>query len=343
MVPGFPAAEEDTTCLPAIQNYIGAFCASRPDLDVHVIAFQYPFFRGEYAWKEATVHALGGMNRRSLRRMPTWARAIRTFMRLRRRMDVRVLHTFWLTECTRVGQWLGRAFDVRHVASIGGQDAQPTNPYLRHLRLDELVLTAGSTFAADVFAKHVAGARVQVIPLGLDTRHLEAIDPPPDRDIDVIGVGSLIPLKDYGAFVDIVAALASDFPNVNARIIGGGPQQEALQERVVRHGLENNVVLTGHLPRDEVFRYMMRSKVFLHTSKYESQGYVFLEALFAGLHVVCYDVGHTGTSDRVFRCRSSLEIIDVAADLLRNPGPSLRQRVPTVEDTIGAFEAIYGD
>lgn len=275
--------------------------------------------------------------------MPTWARAIRTFMRLRRRMDVRVLHTFWLTECTRVGQWLGRAFDVRHVASIGGQDAQPTNPYLRHLRLDELVLTAGSTFAADVFAKHVAGARVQVIPLGLDTRHLEAIDPPPERDIDVIGVGSLIPLKDYGAFVDIVAALASDFPNVNARIIGGGPQQEALQERVVRHGLENNVVLTGHLPRDEVFRYMMRSKVFLHTSKYESQGYVFLEALFAGLHVVCYDVGHTGTSDRVFRCRSSLEIIDVAADLLRNPGPSLRQRVPTVEDTIGAFEAIYGD
>ncbi len=343
MVPGFPEDEQDTTCLPAVQNYIEAFAASRPDVDVHMIAFQYPFFRGEYAWKQATVHALGGMNRTSLRRMPTWARAIWTFMRLRKRTDVRVLHTFWLTECTRVGQWLRRAFGIRHVASIGGQDAQPTNPYLRHLRLDDLVLTAGSTFAADVFAKHSAGTPVHVIPLGLDARHLEAIDPPPERDIDVIGVGSLIPLKDYGAFVDIVAALTSDFPQVRACIIGDGPQQEALRAHIVRRGLQDNVALKGHLPRDEVFRYMLRSKVFLHTSKYESQGYVFLEALFAGLHVVCYEVGYTGKNDRVFRCRSSREIIDVATDLIRNPGGLLRQRVPTVEDTVRAFEAIYGD
>ena len=36
MLPGFPESEEDTTCLPSIQNYIGAFCAARADVDVHV-------------------------------------------------------------------------------------------------------------------------------------------------------------------------------------------------------------------------------------------------------------------------------------------------------------------
>ena len=41
--------------------------------------------------------------------------------------------------------------------------------------------------------------------------------------------------------------------------------------------------------------------------------------------------------------RSRPEIIDVATDLIRNPGRLLRQRVPTVEDTVKAFEAIYGD
>lgn len=343
MVPGFPGSEVDTSCLPAIQNYVDAFSASRVDLEIHVIAFQYPFFRAEYEWKGATVHALGGKNRTRMRRAPTWVRAIRTFLRLRRRTDVEVLHTFWLGECTRVGQWLARVFGIRHVASICGQDALSTNPYLPRLRLDDLVLTAGSSFASDVFTQHSGAGSVHVIPLGLDTKHLEAIDPPPERDIDVIGVGSLIPLKDYSAFLDIVAALKSHVPDVSACIVGGGPQQEALEEDIVRQGLQNNLVLLGHLPRDETFRYMLRSKVFLHTSKYESQGYVFLEALFAGLHVVCYNVGYTGDSDRVFRCRSKQELVDAVTNLLVNPRPSVRQEVLKAEDTVRAFQAIYGD
>lgn len=342
MVPGFPESEEDTSCLPAIQNYVAAFCAARPDLDVHVIAFQYPFFRREYAWKGATVHALGGRNRRHLMRLPTWARAVRLFSRLAERADVKVIHTFWLTECSRVGQWLSRKHGITHVASVGGVDAKPDNPYLRRLRLDELVLTAGSAFAADLLSGHAELGKVRVIPLGLDTEHLESIDTPERRDIDVIGVGSLIPLKDYGAFVDAIADLAADLPEINACIVGGGPQHEELEERIVARGMQNNVELLGHLPRDDVFRHMLRSKVFLHTSKYESQGYVFLEALFAGLNVVCHDVGYTGDSDRVFRLRSQQEIVDATRGLIRDPGRLERQQVPTVKDTVRAFEAIYG-
>lgn len=341
MVPGFPESEQDTSCLPAIQNYVAAFCAKRPDLDVHVVAFQYPFVRRDYPWKGATVHALGGRNRRHLLRLPTWTRAVRLFSRLAQRTNVRFLHTFWLTECSRVGQWLGKRHGVPHVASVGGVDAKPDNPYLSRLRLRDLVLTAGSSFAAETLAAHADVGEIQVVPLGLDTEHLAAIDKPEIRDIDVIGAGSLIPLKDYGAFVDVIAALVDELPEIRACLVGDGPLREALEERIVACGLEDNVVLVGHLPRDDVFRHMLRSKVLLHPSKYESQGYVFLEALFAGLNVVCYDVGHAGDSDRVFRGGSQRDLVDAVRELVRDPGPLHRQQVPTVDDTVRAFEAIY--
>lgn len=342
MVPGFPDGEDDTNCLPAIQNYVAALAASRPDLALHVISFQYPYRRAEYLWKGATVHALGGANRRGLRRIPTWVRAARAFVRLRKQIDVVVLHTFWLTECTSVGQRLARMFGVRHVASVGGQDAKSSNRYLRRMDLNKLTITAGSAFAAGLLAARSGCPEVHVIPLGLDTRHLESIAPPPAEEFDVLGVGSLIPLKRYGTFLEVVDALRHELPDIRACIVGKGPEQEWLAREIKRRGLGRNVVLAGELPRDEVFCRMLQSRLLLHPSRYESQGYVFLEALFAGLHVVCFDVGYTGTSDRVHRCRSAPELISACRRLLREPTARVPQRVPTVEDTVRAFEAIYG-
>lgn len=342
MTPGFPADESDTSCLPAVQNYVAALAAARRDLEVHVIAFQYPYERGVYAWNGVTVHALAGANRTGWRRLPTWARAARTFRRLRAGGDVKVLHTFWLTDCTWVGQRLGKTSGVRHIASIGGQDALGSNPYLRRLDLRALTVTAGSAFAAEVFAGQSNGRVARVIPLGLDIAHLATIGAPAERDIDILGVGSLIPLKNYAEFVDVVTALKREFPALRACIVGGGPEHDALAARIARQGLEADVLLTGALPRDEAFRHMLRSRILLHPSSYESQAYVFLEALFAGLDVVCHDVGHTGDSDRVHRCATAEELVDACARLLRDPPPPRRQEVASVEDTVQAFEDIYG-
>lgn len=341
MVPGFPADESDTSCLPPLQNYVAALAATRPDIDVHVIAFQYPYERDVYPWHGVTVHALAGANRARWRRLPTWGRAARTFMRLRSRGEVKVLHTFWLTDCTLVGQWLDRAVGVRHVASIGGRDALDSNPYLRRLDLRRMPVTAGSAFAADHFAQRGGGV-ARVIPLGLDTAHLESIAEPLERDIDILGVGSLIPLKNYAGFIDVVASLKNEFPALRACIVGGGPQHDALAARIARQGLQANVTLTGALPRDEAFRHMLRSRVLLHPSTYESQAYVFLEALFAGLDIVCHDVGHAGDSDKVHRCATTEELAAACSRLLRDPQPPRRQDVPTVTDTVRAFESLYG-
>lgn len=341
LIPGFPEDEADTTCLPAVQNYVAAFAEAHPGLQTHVIAFQYPFTRRVYRWKRVTVHALAGGNRRGLRRLGVWLRAGRIFYTLYRETDVRALHSFWLTECTWVGRRLSRLFRLRHVASIAGQDARADNPYARRLDLDGATLTAGSAFAAETFAKHAGRTVDHVIPLGLDTAHLQTLAAPLERDLDVLGVGSLIPLKDFAAFIDVVAALTPAFPTLRACIIGEGPLREALRRQIVEKGVEDHVTLAGALPRDEVFRQMMRSKVFLHTARYESQGYVFLEARFAGLPVVCFDVGYTGESNRVFRCHSPGEMVDAVAALLRQPPAFRRDPVLSVNDTVRAFAPLY--
>ena len=205
-----------------------------------------------------------------------------------------------------------------------------------------MVLTAGSAFAAETFTQHTRRTVDHVIPLGLDTDYLQHIAAPAARDIDVLGVGSLIPVKDYAAFIDVVARLRPAFPQIRTCIIGEGPLQEALERQIAEHGLREHVVLAGAMPRDAVFRHMLRSRVFLHTARYESQGYVFLEALFAGLPVVCRDVGHTGTSDRVVRCLSTEAMSDAVAHLLRKPPPFHQPPVPTTADTVRAFEPLYG-
>ncbi len=342
LIPGFPEDEEDSTCLPAVQNYVASFAQAHPEIQTHVIAFQYPFARRTYAWKTATVHALAGNNRRALRRLGTWLRATLAVRRIHRKTRVQALHSFWLTECTWVARRLSKRFRIRHVASIGGQDAQTNNPYFKAMKLDGVVLTAGSAFAAETFAQHARRQADHIIPLGLDTDYLQQIAAPAERDIDVLGVGSLIPVKDYAAFIDVVARLRSAFPQVRACIVGEGPLHETLHRQIAEGGLLEHVVLAGCVPREEVFRHMLRSKVFLHTARYESQGYVFLEALFAGLPVVCFDVGYTGASGPVFRCPSLSAMTDAVADLLRTPPPFHRTPVPTTEDTVRAFEPLYG-
>ena len=342
LIPGFPEDEADTTCLPAVQNYVAAFARAHPEIQTHVIAFQYPFVQRTYAWKGATVHALGGRNRRGLRRLVTWLRAARTVRRLRRATAIQTLHSFWLTECTWVARFLSRRFRIRHVASIGGQDARADNPYFAMMNLDGMLLTAGSSFAAETLSTHVGRSVDYIIPLGLDTEHLQQITTPAARDIDILGVGSLIPVKDYATFIEVVAGLVPAFPHVRACIVGEGPLQETLQQQITERGLANHITLTGRVPRDEAFRYMLRSQVFLHTAQYEGQGYVFLEALFAGLPVVCFDVGHPGTSDRVFRCDTAQAMINTVTDLLRMPPSYHQPPVPSAQDTVQAFEPLYG-
>src|SRR6267142_134056 len=96
LVPGFPASEAETDCLPAVQNFVKAVASRNPDVAVHVVSFQYPFEQSGYDWNGVTVHALAGRNKRFPIRFRTWLQAAWRVRRLVNAHHVIALHSFWL-------------------------------------------------------------------------------------------------------------------------------------------------------------------------------------------------------------------------------------------------------
>jgi len=342
LVPGFPAKEAETDCLPAVQNFVKALARRNPNISVHVVSFHYPFAAGVYTWNGVRVCALAGRNKAFPMRFRTWLRAIAYVRRLIKAENVIALHSFWLAECSYVAAWLARMTGARHIATICGQDALSDNPYLKRLRFDRMTITAGSSRAAAAFHQSTGFLVNHVIPAGLDAEALTPPDETAERPIDILGVGSLIPIKDYRSFIDVVAALAGGRSSLRCVILGEGPERPSLESQIKERRLQDVVRLAGHVSREEVLKTMRHANILLHTSRYEGQGYVFLEALAAGMRVVCREVGYTGEGPAAYTCTSNEEMVDVLKRLLDAARPKEEVRVESIDCTARAFEKIYG-
>ena len=124
-------------------------------------------------------------------------------------------------------------------------------------------------------------------------------------------------------------------------MIGDGDQRSEIEKSIVKKNLSTNILLTGKIPRDEVLHYMMQSKIFLHTSAYESQGLVFLEALYCGLFVVSFDTGYIPNSKRISLCRYKNEMVNEIKHLLRSEKKYEPEVFLTIEDTAKKFNELY--
>jgi glycosyltransferase involved in cell wall biosynthesis len=342
LIPGFPARADETDCLPAVQEFVKAIGRRNPEVAVHVVSFHYPYKAGTSAWNGVQVRALAGRNRPFPLRYLTWWQAEAHVRRLMRTENVRVLHSFWLAECTYVAARLAKVSGIRHVATICGQDALPENPYLKRLRFSGMTITAGSPRAADAFYRSTGRQVDRIIPTGLDTSALSRAPEGSRRTIDILGAGSLSVVKDFGSFVDIVAAVAAGRPSLRCVILGDGPERAALERRIAAHGLTDVVKLAGHVRREEVLATMRTARILLHTSRYEGQGYVLLEALDSGMRVVCRDVGYTGGHAAAIACTSDEEMVAQLAALLDAPAAAPEPAgVETIDSTARAIEEIY--
>lgn len=110
-----------------------------------------------------------------------------------------------------------------------------------------------------------------------------------DRPRTALFAGRLLGWKGVDLAIDAVAAL----PDWRLLICGAGPDESRLRRRASRAGvLDRTVSFTGWLPRSEVLRLMREEAgVFLFPSLHDEAGWVIVEALAAGLPIVCLDRG----------------------------------------------------
>ncbi len=341
LVPGFPKDEADDTCIPALQELVCHAATTQSAPEIVVIAFQYPLFRGKYRWHNVTVFSCGGANKSRFGRLRTWLRAIRAAVQLRKTHRIAAVHSFWLMECAFVGQMLVKLFGVPHIASAMGQDVFPQNRYRKWLRFSRMILTAPSQSAADIFFQTNQIRVSHVISIGIDPQKFPLKAGLPYADIDVLGVGSLIPLKNYRLFIEMIERLSADFPDLNSVIIGEGGEQAELVEIVREKSLEKQVRFTGKLSRSEVLAQMKRSRILLHPSTYESQGYVFYEALACGLTTVSFAVGMAKPSAKMRVCRDEAEMLQTLRELLRQKPDRSPLVLKPIRESVVEFMKLY--
>ena len=284
--PGFPANEADTTCLPAQQSLIRSINKTYPFVHVIILAFEYPYTTQSYQWFGNEVIPFGGRNKGGIHRLIRWIKIWFRLAQLNKKYRVSGILSFWLGQCALVGKYFARINGLKQFTWILGQDARKGNRYVRLIRPKPEELISLSDFITKEFVRIYAIIPAKVIYIGIEpTLFPEILF---NRDIDVLGVGALIPLKQYDIFLEVVKNIKLKIPLLKAVLCGSGKEQSTLQKMIIEAGLEDTVTLTGEMPHPEVLKLMNRSKILLHTSAYEGLGVVCLEALYAGAHVISF-------------------------------------------------------
>ena len=286
LTPGFPANEADSTCIPPQQIFVKALNEIEPELNIIVLTFIYPFFSAEYDWNGVKVISFGGKDKGSVYRKLTGIKVWLVLKKLNKQHQIIGLLSFWMGKCAYIGNAFAKKYKLPHYCWVLGQDAKAGNKYVTKIKPAATALIALSDFIAREFNKNHGVLPGHIIPVGIDTTLFKTDQV--ERDVDLLGAGSLISLKQYDIFLEMVSLLKTILPDVKAVICGGGPEKERLLAQIDVMGLTANVTLTGVLPHAEVLAMMQRSKIFLHTSEYEGFGAVCLEALYAGVQVVSF-------------------------------------------------------
>src|SRR5688572_4590374 len=95
--PGFPENEHDTTCLPPQQTFLRALKKQFPELQIIVLAFQYPFKSRRYTWHGIQVISFGGKNPGKLKRLWIWLRVFKQLTGIAKNGKEGVgIMSFWL-------------------------------------------------------------------------------------------------------------------------------------------------------------------------------------------------------------------------------------------------------
>ena len=106
----------------------------------------------------------------------------------------------------------------------------------------------------------------------------------------IISIGRLEPVKDFYTLIIVFSVLVKKYPYLKLKIIGEGSEKEHLIHLITNNDLQRNVVVTGKLNENEIKDELLKSDVFVLTSKSESFSLVLCEAMNYGLPCVAFDV-----------------------------------------------------
>lgn len=153
----------------------------------------------------------------------------------------------------------------------------------------DMVVVRGQR-ACDFLSSRSVTCNVEVIVGSIDVVRFEGSQE--HRCYDVAYVGRFNPIKQPDHVVSVVAALACCRPGIRAVMVGDGPLLGDLRAKAASLHISSCIEFLGHVEAVEAI--LIRTKVFILTSRSEGLSIALAEAMAAGVVPVVADVGDLG-------------------------------------------------
>jgi PEP-CTERM/exosortase A-associated glycosyltransferase len=222
----------------------------------------------------------------------------------------------------------------------------------------------------DIAARGVEAHRITVIPNAVDIEGFRVRETPDDelrarlglKGKRVIGfVGSFYAYEGLQLLLDAMPQISRHHRDVALLLVGGGPEEDRLQQQAQRLGLGNTVVFGGRVPHAEVQRYYDLLDVLVYPRLPMRLTELVtplkpLEAMAQGKLVLASDVGghreliEDGVNGRFFRAGSSADLVAKVGDMLDTPEhwPVMQARGRTFVEqernwaaSVGRYQPLY--
>ncbi|MEM0445805.1 MAG: glycosyltransferase family 4 protein [Nitrososphaerota archaeon] len=142
----------------------------------------------------------------------------------------------------------------------------------------------------------------------------------------VVSVSRLVPQKGIRLLLDSVPYLVKNFPGVEVRIVGEGPERRSLELYAERLGVMGRVRFHGWVTQDELVKHYNEAAVFVCTSLHEGGPRTIFEAAACHTPFVSTAVGlvpevyRHGREGFILQRRDAERLAEYVSILLSDPG-----------------------
>jgi glycosyltransferase involved in cell wall biosynthesis len=211
------------------------------------------------------------------------------------------VHAHFAGLAARTAYWIERFFGIGFSFTAHANDIFAPKPFA--ISLGKLVGAARAVVTVSDFSVRFLGkkypsdaAKVHLVYNGIELDRFRLADFTATTPT-IISIGRLIEKKGFADLIEACRLLLMRGIDFRCEIIGEGPIEAALRERIIVSGLTHRVALTGPLAQGEVIGRLARSAVFALPCVAEAGGgmdnlpTVIMEAMGAGLPVVSTAIG----------------------------------------------------
>jgi glycosyltransferase involved in cell wall biosynthesis len=142
------------------------------------------------------------------------------------------------------------------------------------------------------------------------------------EEIRIVNIGSFVKKKNQAFLLDIILALNIKGILTKTYFLGDGPARIEVEEKAKALGVSDQCFFEGNV--NKVEKYLWNSDIYVHTATYEPLGLVLLEAMAAGLPVICLDgkgnrdLMINGKNGYIFQEENSEQFVETIIELFND-------------------------